>query len=120
MGHARGAVEEGETFEAAAVRELAEETGLHDGVVGDQVGRRQFVLELPSGERVMADERFFVVRTASNVIFKELWTDLERESIADHRWWSPAELAQTTETVFPEDLLELLRAVKPGQAVDEK
>lgn len=64
----------------------------------------------------MADERFFVVRTASNVISRKLWTSLERKSIADHRWWSPEELAQTSETVFPEDLLELLREVTAGQA----
>jgi hypothetical protein len=31
---------------------------------------------------------------------------------SDHRWWSPAELASTTETVWPERLADLLRAVE--------
>jgi hypothetical protein len=37
---------------------------------------------------------------------------LKREVMADHRWWSAAELAQTLETVFPENLPALLRAAE--------
>jgi len=111
-----GAVEEGASFAATAVRELREETGLEAAAAGPQVGRRQFALTLPSGERVMADERFFLVRTSSNAISKKRWTAIERVSMVAHRWWSLDELAQTTETVFPEDLLELVRGAAALQA----
>ncbi|MGH6901618.1 MAG: NUDIX hydrolase [Geminicoccaceae bacterium] len=104
-----GAVEAGETFEQAAIRELEEETGLKVEDLGGQVGRRQFVLQLTTGERVIADERFFAIRVTQSVISSDGWTPLEREVMAAHRWWSPDELAQTSELVYPDDLLEMLR-----------
>jgi 8-oxo-dGTP diphosphatase len=39
-----GGVEEGETFEQAAIRELREETGIRVESVGPQVAQREFVL----------------------------------------------------------------------------
>ena len=111
-----GAVEDGESFEQAAIRELEEETGIRVADVGDPVGRRQFVLRLPSGEHVMADERFYVVRCERGAISTERWSALEREIMAAHRWWSRDELAQTSEQVFPEDLLAMLDGDAAGQA----
>jgi hypothetical protein len=78
--------------------------------IGMQIGRREFVLQIPSGEHVMADERFFAVRTADCTISNDRWTALEREVMTAHRWWSPEELAQTSETIYPEDLPELVLA----------
>lgn len=103
-----GGVDEGESFEQAAIRELWEETGLRVDNVGAAVSQRMFVLQLTTGEHVMADERFFVVRTESEAISSEQWTALELEVMAEHRWWSQAELAQTSDPVFPENLLEML------------
>jgi 8-oxo-dGTP diphosphatase len=56
----------------------------------------------------MADERFFVVRTNGEAVSREHWTELERKVMADHRWWSRAELAATQEVIFPENLAEML------------
>ena len=72
---------------------------------------REFELLLPDGERVWAQERFFVVRVADRRLSREGWTALEQEVMADHRWWSPAELASTPATVWPERLADLLRTV---------
>ena len=44
-----GGVEEGETFEQAAIRELREETGIPVESVGPPVGQREFVLQLSDG-----------------------------------------------------------------------
>lgn len=109
-----GGLDEGESFEQAAIRELEEETGLRVENVGPEIGRRELVLQLTTGEKVMADERFFLVRTADGAISRDRWTALEREVMADHRWWSVDELAQTSDVVFPENLPELLRRVTPG------
>lgn len=48
-----GGVDPGETFEAAAIRELFEETGLRVADVGKEIAHRMFVMQLPNGEHVM-------------------------------------------------------------------
>lgn len=103
-----GAVEDGETFEAAALRELEEETGLSAQRLTGELGRRAFELQLTDGEVVWADERFFGVRTTREAISSSGWTRNERNVIAGHRWWSAEDLAKTSETIFPEGLLDLL------------
>ena len=103
-----GALEEGETFEQAAIRELQEETGIRTTDVGREIARRQFELQLPDGERVSADERYFAVRTPETAISREGWTEVEKGLMTCHRWWSLDDLSRTSETVFPEDLVEML------------
>jgi 8-oxo-dGTP diphosphatase len=107
-----GGLEEGETFEQAAIRELREETGLHVDTIGPEVGSREFVLQLPDGEHVMAEERFFVVQAEHTDLSRDGWTPEEHEVMADHRWWSMAELAQTSETVWPDNLPDILSRIE--------
>ena len=103
-----GEIDPGETFESAAVRELFEETGLRVADVGAEIAQRMFVMQLPDGEHVVADERFFVVRTDDDAVSREHWTELERKVMVEHHWWTRAELAATQEVVFPENLAEML------------
>jgi 8-oxo-dGTP pyrophosphatase MutT (NUDIX family) len=103
-----GELESGETFEAAARRELEEETGVCVERVGPEIERRAFVLQLTDGEHVMAQERFFAVRVADTSIATDRWTEGEREVMAAHRWWTIEELSQTVEQVFPENLVALV------------
>ena len=44
--------------------ELFEETGIRVETVGQEVAEREFVMQLPDGECVTAEERFFVVRVS--------------------------------------------------------
>lgn len=105
---AGGAVEENETFEDAARRELYEETGIEIEAVGKAVAEREFVMKLPSGEDVLAQERFFLVRVARQELLYEHWTGIEKEVMAEHRWWSAQELQATKDIFFPQNLPELL------------
>jgi 8-oxo-dGTP diphosphatase len=105
-----GGVEDEETFEQAAIRELKEETGIGVQEIGPEIGRRIFVLQLPSGEHVMADERFFLVRTGDTSLSRDGWTAQEADIMTDHKWWSRDELAQSSETVWPENLATMLDA----------
>lgn len=105
-----GGVEEGESLEQAAVRELAEETGLRRDDLGTEIVRREVVLQLPDGEHAISDERYFVVRVADDILSWESWTDFEREVMVEHRWWSQQDLQQTEATVWPENLAEMLDA----------
>ncbi|WP_431703233.1 NUDIX hydrolase [Pseudomonas sp. BR20] len=103
-----GGVEAGETFEAAAIRELREETGIQVQAVTASIAERRFALMLPSGETVSAVEHYFVVRAASNELSKAEWTLEETQVMADHHWWSAQALRATEETVWPEALVEML------------
>lgn len=106
-----GGVEEGETLEQAAVRELAEETGLRRDDLGKEIARREVALQLPDGEHAISDERYFVVRVAADALSWESWTDFEREVMVEQRWWSRQDLLETKATVWPESLVEMLDAV---------
>lgn len=103
-----GGVEEGETFQAAAIRELREETGMRIATVGEPLDERRFPLLMPDGETVLAIERYFLVPVEDTVLSQDEWTEHEREVMTDHHWWSAAELQATEETVWPKDLLDML------------
>lgn len=104
-------MEPGETLEDAAVRELMEETGMTIADAGRQVARREAVLQLPDGEHVLSDERYFVVHANEQTVQRDGWSRLELEVMTDHRWWSIADLESTNDTVWPKELAALLRSV---------
>ena len=103
-----GGVKAGETFEDAAIRELWEETGVNIEDPGPQIAQRQFDLQLPDGEIVQADERYYRIQVADNRLSTDAWTANEIECMAEYKWWSLQELAETSETVWPENLMVLL------------
>jgi 8-oxo-dGTP pyrophosphatase MutT (NUDIX family) len=103
-----GGLEDGETFEEAAIRELFEETGIRHVDPGSDIGRREFVLRLPSGEEVMAEERFFLIQHDGSALSRDEWTKAEVKVMVDHRWWARDDLARTSDTVFPENILAML------------
>ena len=105
-----GALEPGESFEDGAVRELFEETGLTIDHPGPQIALRRFQMRAPEGDEVMAEERYFLVRADPFALADHGWTDLEREIMTEHRWWTPAEIAAAAEKIYPEDLVAMVRA----------
>lgn len=104
-----GGLDIGESFEAAAIRELNEETGIILSDPGKEVARREFILRMPDGEDVQAEERFFAVTSTSTKLSCNGWTKAERKVIAEHKWWSVAELEETMETVWPTDIAGLVQ-----------
>jgi 8-oxo-dGTP pyrophosphatase MutT (NUDIX family) len=103
-----GGVEHGETFADAAIREVREETGICKARLSQAVGRREFLLQLPDGEHVLATEHYFIVETDSESISRDGWTAHEKEVMANHQWWSREDLSSTTEKVYPEGLIQML------------
>jgi len=111
-----GGVEPGEAVEAAARREVFEETGLVLGELGPVAGRRRVEFQF-DGRIIVSDEVYFVVRVAGGAISTDGWTELEREVVEEHRWWTVDELRATDETVYPEDLIDLIETFgDPPQA----
>jgi 8-oxo-dGTP diphosphatase len=87
---------------------LKEETGISVESIGDPVARREFVMTMPDGEQVVADEQFFVVLVEEQRVLRDRWTALEVEVMADHKWWTATALKATKDTVWPNNLPEML------------
>ena len=112
-----GALEPGESFAEGARRELAEETGLLVDDPGPEIERRAFVMRAPEGDLVEAEERYFLIRSDAFALVDDGWTALEREVMTEHRWWTREALRAAAETIYPQDLAELLdrHAPWPGK-----
>ncbi|WP_329027818.1 NUDIX hydrolase [Streptomyces sp. NBC_00690] len=105
-----GGLEGDETREEAALRELAEETGITDVQWGPLLWQR-YCSFLFDGRRWDQDEWYFLARTTQTVAGPRALTALEQRSVTGLRWWTSAELSSARETVYPTKLAELLRTL---------
>ena len=108
-----GMVEPGETFEVAARRELWEETGRDDIVLGPCVWHRRRVRARQDGISVDSRSQFFLARTPRFDI--DLGSVPAEEDIEAYRWWTVAEIrAEGPERFIPRRLADLLERLIAG------
>lgn len=104
-----GGVEPGESFEAAAAREAAEElavTNVQLQAAWEGVAEFQHV-----DGPVRQHERFFVV-TAGFGSRGDAGEVHEHEGILEQRWWSAEEIEASAERIFPEGLPVQMRTIR--------
>ncbi|MBA2529124.1 MAG: NUDIX domain-containing protein [Euzebyales bacterium] len=111
-----GGVEPGEGLREAAVRELEGETGLR--VAPDSLGDPVAVSHGPlllGGVGYHQRETYYFLQVSAHEVDTAVFTDLEREVVIGHHWWSSKESAVTRELVFPPRLGWLLGRLLAGE-----
>ena len=108
-----GGLNPGESYAAAASRELAEETGWHDLVLLGEV-HQQMRLILHESRAFRQHERLFLARTGQvRRNLGDVAAMHASDGIAAWRWWTLAELDSTSELIWPKGLAALIRGVLP-------
>ena len=111
-----GGVEPEEESEQALRRELREELGLTDVVIGRHIWERTQIIPFLSGLWDGQHDRYFVVETDAFEPAPDLtWEQLNAEYLFEMRWWTADELEEfesTKECFFaPRRLPELYRSL---------
>jgi 8-oxo-dGTP pyrophosphatase MutT (NUDIX family) len=102
-----GECEPDETYGAAAQRELFEETGIE--AKPDQLSWQfEYDYTTPDGVDAHAVEHWFRHRASCQIIDTTYHTELEKQSMQQHRWFTLAELDDWPETIYPVNLAALI------------
>ncbi len=118
-----GGVHRGESLEAAAVRELAEETGhvRAEAAIGPVVATSAGLWTASGELTFFGADAYFLVRVAEPRVDTGGQEALERSVITGHRWWTTGELRATRDKIVPNGLADLvdglLRAGVPEMPV---
>lgn len=116
-----GAVEPGETFEQAALRELHEETGIRADRVGPWLWSRERTIAFDD-EVVLFRERYYLVAPPAlteDMVSIDAMLPYERDVYRDHAWWTPPEMLVCGEVFLPLGLADLLDPIIRGELPGE-
>jgi 8-oxo-dGTP pyrophosphatase MutT (NUDIX family) len=105
-----GGVHRGESLEAAAARDLAEETGhvRAEADIGPVVATSAGLWTTAGGRTFFGADAYFLVRVAEPRVNTDGQEALERSVITGHRWWTTGELRVTRDKIVPCGLSDLV------------
>jgi 8-oxo-dGTP pyrophosphatase MutT (NUDIX family) len=102
-----GGTEGDEDARTAARRELFEETGLDfvDLIGPIWLREAEFIFY---GEQYHQSEEFFLARVGAHELIDDAWTELERQTVIGHRWFTASEVRLLEDPVYPVQLADRL------------
>jgi 8-oxo-dGTP pyrophosphatase MutT (NUDIX family) len=112
-----GALNGDETFEQAASREAAEELGISSRSF-EPLWHRTVEFSFRATP-VRQEEHYFLLRIPREEVAlgQAVGPAHSQEGIIATRWWSPEEIESSSEQVFPEELPQRLRDLRPTGAL---
>jgi 8-oxo-dGTP pyrophosphatase MutT (NUDIX family) len=106
-----GGIEPGETEREAALREVAEETGLTGAAIGPAVWTRTVPIPWAEPPFVQRETYFWAPTARFEPSGAGIPTDAERREIDAYRWWRLEEIETSAERFAPRKLAVLLRGL---------
>ena len=103
-----GSLEPDETHRQAVVRELREELGVQHVTLGSHLATP--TKDHPvAGRNVRQAEHYYLAGVQPENVLPQ--SAANPDNIQEWRWWTLAELAATSQTVYPAELTELVREI---------
>ncbi len=118
-----GGVKPGEDYEAAALREVFEETGIHDVVLGPCVWTAEYrAWWWHDGQPMRGIERYYVARVPIGLAISfDRHEPVEAATTIGYRWFTLDEVVEreATESFRPPGLAELLRNLLGARSFED-
>ena len=112
-----GALEKGESYEEALRREMEDETGIHISGHLTHIRTLEKTFNTGTTKEFLSHEQYYLVRASSTDITTKNFTDNERKTFIDVRWWPIAEIIDSKENFGPPDIGSMaLESISRGKS----
>lgn len=113
-----GSLEVGESFDDALRREVFEELGVELKQECRQIYYRNPIYTLKNGEKILSEEKFFLVYLDDEGFSYCNWTESENKRMSEGKWWSADEIEQSKDEFFTPDLISILNDISNDKIPD--